>query len=217
MKLIKSLHLKSGEEIELIKISGLVENPKNILIIGVFHGEEPQGYYAVKNYLNNVIKNNSFKNNVYFIPCLNPDGMEKNERKNCNGVDLNRNFPTKNWELSETNSDYFGGKEPASEDETKFVIEIISEIKPDFILTLHSPYAVVNYDGPATDVAEIISKLSDYSVQSDIGYPTPGSFGTYCGVERNIPVITLEYSDTENLNSIFEKSNKVFDWLIKEY
>ncbi len=217
MKLIKSLHLKSGEEIELIKISGLVENSKNILIIGVFHGEEPQGYHAVKNYLNNVIKNNSFKNNVYFIPCLNPDGMEKNERKNSNGVDLNRNFPTKNWELSGIKSDYFGGNKPASEDETKFVLEIIDEIKPDFILTLHSPYAVVNYDGPAKNEAEIISRLTGYQVQSDIGYPTPGSFGTYCGVERNIPIITLEYSDTENLNSIFKKSNKVFDWLIKEY
>ena len=36
-------------------------------------------------------------NTPLFIPCLNPDGMSKNTRTNSNGVDLNRNFPTKNW------------------------------------------------------------------------------------------------------------------------
>ena len=68
------------------------------------------------------------KNDIYFIPCLNPDGMELNIRHNANGVDLNRNFPTKNWQLIDKNDDFFGGKSPASEEETKFVIGIIEEI-----------------------------------------------------------------------------------------
>ena len=216
MKILKSLILCSGKKINLYKID--CQKPsKNILIIGVFHGEESQGYYAIKNYFDNIYRGEDVKNNIYIIPCLNPDGMKSDKRKNINGVDLNRNFPTKNWQLIDKNDDFFGGKSPASEEETKFVIGIIEEIKPDFILTLHAPFAIVNYDGPAKYEAEKISKFTKYPIQSDIGYPTPGSFGTYCGIERNIPTVTLEYSETENLNSIFSKSNKIFDWLIKEY
>ena len=48
---------------------------------------------------------------------------------------------------------------------------------------------------------------------ADLGYPTPGSFGTYCGIERNIPTITLEYDEKEDYKSIYNKSAKVFDFL----
>ena len=213
MELIKDLRLKSGNKVELYKINGTCD--KNILIIGTMHGEEPQGFYAIKNYFFNENINDT-KNNIYIIPCLNPDGMNKNQRKNGNGVDLNRNYPTKNWELTPFDSEYFGGNAPAGEDETKFVINTIEMIKPYLILTLHSPFAIVNYDGNAGVIAQKISEITKYPVQSDIGYPTPGSFGTYCGVERKIPTITLEYDENEELTSIYEKSDRIFNYLMKE-
>ncbi len=37
-----------------------------------------------------------------------------------------------------------------------------------------------------------MAKFNGYRVSDSIGYPTPGSLGTYAGVERNIPIITLE-------------------------
>jgi len=37
-----------------------------------------------------------------------------------------------------------------------------------------------------------MQKYNKYPVKSYIGYPTPGSLGTYAGKERNIPTITLE-------------------------
>ena len=216
MKLKKFISLNSGEKIELFEIKSGSKFSKNILIIGVFHGEEPQGFYAVKDFFFDK-HFYEIKNNVYLIPCLNPDGMKENKRQNGNGTDLNRNFPTNNWQKSDKNSEYYGGEKPSSEDETKFLVEIIEEIKPDFILTLHSPYAVVNYDGPAKIEAEKISELTEYPTQKDIGYPTPGSFGTYCGIERNIPTITLEFDENETLQTINEKASKVFSWLMGEY
>jgi len=71
-------------------------------------------------------------------------------------------------------------------------IELIKQYRPDRIITVHAPLEMINYDGPATEIANIMARYLDYPVTSDIGYPTPGSFGTYTGVERNIPVITLE-------------------------
>ncbi len=183
---------------------------KKLLIIGVFHGDEPQGECFINSYLNKHAENG--KNSIYFIPCLNPS----KKRKNINGVDINRNFPTKNWILSE-NNDYFGGEKPNSEIETKFLVDLINKNKFDAIITIHSPYKVVNYDGPAESLAKIASKFLDYKISNDIGYPTPGSFGTYCGIERNIPTLTIEIDENEDIEKLSCKFEKLFCFLENEY
>ena len=194
MNKIKSIKTGTGNEIELIELSG-ANWAKTVLIIGVFHGDEQDGEFLIRKYLENCTKYEG-KNRILFVPCLNPDGKALKTRTNANGVDLNRNFPAKNWEKS-VKDEYFGGESPGSEIETAFVCEIIEEFSPDAILTLHEPYKVVNFDGPAENLAADISRITGYPVQNDIGYPTPGSFGTYCGIERNIPVITLELPENE--------------------
>ena len=212
MNILKSTKTELGNNIELIGES--CDN--NILIIGVFHGDEPQGKLLIEEYL----KKHS-PNNLLFIPCLNPDGLSKNIRTNSNGVDLNRNFPTKNWGKNEgenatcddCTTAYYGGKSPASEVETQFVINVIEKYSPKLILTIHAPYKVVNYDGPAKEIAEKISKIIGYPAEGSIGYPTPGSFGTYCGVERNVPTITLELDEEVPIETLYKKMFEIFEEL----
>lgn len=199
----KSVITKLKNKIELIGDSG------KTLIIGVFHGDEPQGKFLIEEYL----KHND-TNGLIFIPCLNPDGMQLETRTNSNEVDLNRNFPTKNWELTEKD-EFFGGMSAGSEIETQFLIDTINEFKPDLILTLHAPYKIVNYDGPAKDISEKISEIINYPVEPSIGYPTPGSFGTYAGIERGIPTITLELDEECPVEDLIEPVHKIFDLLKK--
>ena len=179
----------------------------SVLVIGCFHGDEPQGKYLIEEYLK--FKPNT---NLCFIPCLNEYGYEHNVRTNSSGVDLNRNFPTKNWKLSERD-DYYGGKEPASEDETRFVIKTVEQMKPKLILTLHAPYKIVNYDGEAKDTSEKISAIIGYPVEESIGYPTPGSFGTWAGIERKIPTITLELDEEVDVKELKQPVFKIFEML----
>ncbi len=209
MNKIKSIKTCTGNEIELIELSG-ANWAKTVLIIGVFHGDEPDGEFLIRKYLENCTKYEG-KNRILFVPCLNPDGKALKTRTNANGVDLNRNFPAKNWEKS-NKDEYFGGENPGSEIETAFVCEIIEEFSPDAILTLHEPYKVVNFDGPAENLAADISRITGYPVQNDIGYPTPGSFGTYCGIERNIPVITLELPENEEKEVLWRQNKGIFDY-----
>ena len=183
----------------------------SILVIGCFHGDEPQGKYLIEEYLKT-----KPDTNLCFIPCLNEYGLEHNVRTNSNGVDLNRNFPTKNWIKAE-NNDYFGGDYPNSEVETKFLVDLIEKNKFDAIITIHSPYKTVNYDGPAEALANKISEIVGYPTSSDIGYPTPGSFGTYCGVERQIPTITIEIDENEDIEILNKKFHKLFQYLENEY
>lgn len=198
---------KTNNKNELLLLGGSFSN-NPILVVGVVHGDEPQGEDLINRYLA------ANESDMLFIPSLNPDGKQLGRRTNSNGVDINRNFPTKNWELTEKNN-YFGGESPASEIETKFLAEVIEEYKPRLILTLHTPYKIVNYDGPAKEISEKISEIIGYPVEESIGYPTPGSFGTYAGVERNIPTITLEMDEEEAINSLYPKVKKIFEYLEK--
>ena len=64
MNLLKNIILPSNNSVNLYKITGN-NLGKNILIVGVFHGEEPQGFLAINNYFKNF--NKLSKNNVFII------------------------------------------------------------------------------------------------------------------------------------------------------
>lgn len=195
-----------------IQLIGNVNIADSILIIGTVHGDEPQGEFLINEYLK---ENSDFKGNFLFIPALNPDGLKLNIRTNANGIDINRNFPTKNWEKSarqDKNGDinrYFGGESPNSEVETQFVVNVIEKYKPSLIITLHTPFKVVNFDGPAREIADKIGSIFNYPVEESIGYPTPGSFGTWAGVERNIPVLTIEMDEEIPPTDLYQPFKKM--------
>ena len=205
--LLKKDFTKEKNSIELF---GCPDCECNTLVIGVFHGDEPIGKDILEKYLQN--GNNK---NLLIVPCLNPDGMKLNTRQNANKIDLNRNFPTKNWIKTDLGEDYYGGEAPESETETKFIMQIIKEFSPKQIVTIHTPYKIVNFDGgkEAKKLALKIAKVLNYETESDIGYPTPGSFGTYYGKERNIPVITIELDENETLSELYPKFEKIFEEL----
>lgn len=188
---------------------GLFKNEEYvpILVLGCMHGDEPQGKFLIEKYIE------AFPNTkLMFISCLNPDGVANQTRVNSNGVDINRNFPTQNWVLSEKGN-FYGGDAPASEIETKFLIDIIKEFNPKLILTLHAPYKVVNYDGEAEEISQKISKIIGYPVEKSIGYPTPGSFGTWAGIENNIPTITLELDEDIGIEALKKPIFEIFKML----
>jgi len=193
-----------------IEVFGNTINP-SVVVIGVFHGDEPQGDYLIRSYF----KSNP-DTNLLLIPCLNTEGMRKNTRLNGNGVDLNRNFPAKNWVSGEKN-EYYGGESPASEKETKFIISVIEKYSPKAILSLHAPYKIVNYDGgkdgSGRKLAQMISDIIEYPVEENIGYPTPGSFGTWAGTEKDIPTITLELDEEIDVRKLTQPVFQIFEML----
>ena len=149
------INTKNGNEILLLKRSPKDGYEKTVLVTGVFHGDEPDGEYLINRYLS---ERSDTKNRLLFIPCLNPDGLAEKTRTNASGVDLNRNFPAKNWEKS-AKDEYFGGDEANSEAETRFLVDLINKNNFDAIITIHAPYKIINYDGDAYNLAYEISKI----------------------------------------------------------
>ncbi len=195
-----------------------------ILFLGAVHGDELSTVYVLLKFAHYIKDNPAlFKDKCIIIaPLVNPDGFfsKPSERVNANGVDINRNFPTRDWSSEavrqwegkyNSNRRYYPGKKPGSEQETLFQIALIKRFKPQKILSVHSPLGFYDFDGPSSDLdsferwLERISKDTNHPLKK-YGY-FPGSLGNYAGHERDIFTLTLELpsSDTDKGNEYFLK------------
>lgn len=179
------------------------------LIFGAFHGDEPESADLARRFAEYVWSNPAKVNPmaVVVVPEVNPDGLARGTRANANGVDINRNVAVSNWMPRKRRTGTFPGEIPNSEPESRVVMRLIERYRPDVVVSIHSIRSgkeCVNYDGPARDLAEKMSRHCGYPAKASIGYPTPGSFGTYSGKELNIPTITLELPRGADVDKIWE-------------
>lgn len=165
---------------------------KKILILGGVHGDEIEGVQAAHGLLGSFLKNFPYNYQATLVPCLNVDGLHLGQRKNAAQVDLNRNLPTADWSSQFTKESYYPGTQANSEPENQCLVDYIKTYAPHFILSLHSWIPLLNTNGDCKRFAKVVSSHTGYVITDDIGYPTPGSLGTYAGIERNIPTLTYE-------------------------
>lgn len=168
-----------------------------VLILGGIHGDELTSSAIVFKWLQQTNTPLAKEFVWQVVPVLNPDGLlaPRPSRVNGHGVDLNRNFPTPNWQqeaprywIQATASDprRFPGTGPLSEPETRWLKREIERFKPDVIISVHAPFGVLDFDGPAP-VPERFGRLQFNRVGV-----YPGSLGNYGGQLNHIPVITIE-------------------------
>ena len=132
-----------GKSVEGRDIKGYAFGDENsfnkTIIIGAIHGVEPQSKEFCEFYINE-IKDKQFPEDCFLllIPCINPDGIFHKTRVNANEVDLNRNFPSHTWNKIPVigNSAYCPGSEPASEPETKIIVDLIVLIHSIVVLIM---------------------------------------------------------------------------------
>lgn len=200
----------SGTPIELYKKShssgGSSERP--ILFIGGVHGDEPEGVHLAQQLLQWLQENEKTQSqNIrpwLLIPCINPDGYSKKQRTNGAGVDLNRNFPCRDWSPEAKAPRYYPGPSPGSEAEVQALVKLIEDEKPHLIVHFHSWEPCVVYTGePGKKAAEILATGTGYECREDIGYPTPGSLGQYGWIEKQTPVVCIEEQDHIDLNLVW--------------
>lgn len=173
-----------------------------VLLLGGVHGDEPEGVTAAHGILSHFLSNFDYRLKLTLVPMLNADGVILHQRTNGAGVDLNRNLPTKDWTSEARAPRYNPGEKAGSEPENQAITKFIEIEKPQLIISFHSWEPMINVNGDCKGEADIIAKLTGYRVTDDIGYPTPGSLGTYAGQERKIPTITYEIQREMPLNQV---------------
>ena len=169
-----------------------------LLLFAGLHGEEPETTYALSRALRQLPTQSE---DCAIVLAANPDGLLRGTRGNARGVDLNRNFPARNWQphpvmhrsTLEDASDIrlSPGDEPGSERETKALITLIEELKPEQVIALHAPLACID-DANQSPLGLRLADRTGMPLVRDVGYPTPGSFGSW-GADRGLPVITYEF------------------------
>ena len=159
--------------------------------MGGVHGDEPEGVVAARGLLEIFRQNYTLDLNITLIPEFNPEGVLLHNRCNSNKVDLNRNLPTQDWTPVAAKERYNPGPSALSEKENQYLVGFLKNNKIDLIISLHSWEPMLNTNGDIPE-AIIIAELTGYKIEPYIGYPTPGSLGTYAGQENNIPTLTYE-------------------------
>ncbi len=209
-----------GRSIQLYSSSENLDfaNEKPALIVGGVHGDEPEGVFLVERFIEwarSMYQKGHTMKPWIAVPCLNPDGLSKNERVNGSGVDLNRNFPSKDWSSEYKQARYNPGTAPGSEIETQSLIEIIDKYQPHTIIHCHSWKPLVIYTGDsAKDIAKAFAEVSGYPLEADIGYPTPGSLGQYGFFERNTGVVCTEEREGATSDETWTTFGKAFEQIL---
>lgn len=199
-----------GNEIPAFKAD--IKASKFLYLMAGTHGDEVEGVYVLDKLYAWLKEEHSLNDlPIIVIPILNPDGYRAGTRVNSHAVDLNRNCPTENWSADFKKDKYNPGKSPMSEPENAYLDNLFQKFPPAFIISFHSWKRILNFNGDAEDVASYLASYNEYPTAADIGYPTPGSLGTYAPEKYGCPVLTFECPVLEeglSLKDIWEENEQ---------
>lgn len=173
------------------------DRPARVLMIGGLHGDEYSSVSIAFRWMGFLDQDPANAFNWLVVPLANPDGLlrKKSQRQNARGVDLNRNFPSRDWSrlaLEQWVSRYgknprrYPGPHAASEPEVVWLMQQIADFQPDVIISIHAPYNLLDYYGPPT-APDQMGTLVLYQLGV-----FPGSLGGYAGLDLDVPVVTIE-------------------------
>jgi len=217
-----------GRDILAIRIG---HAPRRIGLVGVVHAGE-SGAELMLPVFERLLRDDSAlldAVSIAAIPVVNPDERERLVagvpwylRTNANGVDLNRNFPAA-WETvergyglvsSEPGSATYRGPHPASEPETRAVMDFLREQAPEVVYSFHCLASVcgMSFLGPKCGQADAAYAQScrdlatTYGLGMEPTFPadkllsfgtTSGSLPAWCCAELGIPALDIEMSGLE--------------------
>jgi protein MpaA len=174
-----------------------------IVVVAGMHGDEIEAIHLAHSTMRELFGEASQPilhktGSVIIIPILNPDGFSLARRWTSNGVDLNRNFPSKDWTPVASCERYPPGPHAGSEPETQSLVEFLRKTRPKIVLDIHSYRESVlmpTWSGDHSRVEKLASNFAaevEIEIQRDsLGYPVQGGLHTWCQ-EHGITHFTFE-------------------------
>ncbi len=211
VQILDSCVSRNGQPIIHYDRPSIKKNAERILTFAVTHGDELASGSVARSWANRLSRINP-RNEWRVVPVLNPDGYDKKTRMNAAGVDINRNYPSADWnELAlkwwkikkKSDPRRYPGPSAASEPETQCSMDHIKDFQPDLIISVHTPLGVLDFDGPRLNFPSF-SNLPWISLGT-----YPGSLGRYMWHDQKVPVLTIELKN--NIRKALDKFDRLQD------
>ncbi len=152
---------------------------------------------------------------VFYLAAANPDGIAAKTRHNAANIDLNRNFPSDNFDSGGT-----GGRAPLSEPESIVIHDTVAALDPVALISVHCCVGLIDWDGPGESLASRMATAAGFPADRLGGMK--GSLGSWAGGDLRIPTITVEFDvheavDTaEQLENMEVATGLAMDWAYEE-
>lgn len=139
---------------------------------------------------------------VCILPELNPDGFALGLHTNANGVDLNRNWPSEDWQPDAWHPEtgpVSAGHVPLSEPETQVLHSFLEVVRPSAVMVLHCCGSLVE----ANRQADAVFMARRYAGAAEFDYLNSWSFYDISGEfidamdELGIPAMDIELSRSD--------------------
>lgn len=219
VKVVTPQYLSLGKSVRGRDITAIIygEGAKRVLVFGGIHGDEQNTTVVARSLAVHMNRETLPPNlTIVIMPDVNPDGLMASTRVNANGVDINRNFPSKTWRAEYTEQRRYPGAQPSSEPETRAVLSLLKRYPPHLVVTLHAAMGCVNWDGPGGAFAQILASINGYPLCASLGYETPGSLGLLTGIDWQVPTITIELRP-KNPSALVEENLPALLALLKQF
>ncbi|MDR3021630.1 MAG: hypothetical protein LBU60_03015 [Clostridiales bacterium] len=198
-----------GRELYFVKVGN---GGRNIIIQASIHAREYCTTTIAIKQIEHLINYNLGEYTLYFIPMLNPDGVEmchdsvdfNNLKANANFVDLNTNFDA-HWGQGAQNQQKAGlanyiGKYPHDQPETESIVQFTKKLSPVSTMSYHSrgrelywdffaPYFDMRRD---KEIALVLASYLQYKVVSSQN-SSAGGYKDWCIQQFKIPSFTVEF------------------------
>lgn len=159
----------------------------SVLFLATIHGNEWAGTRLLELLAEHLraMPDDLHGRRAIIVPLANPDGRAHGSRHNRRGVDLNRNFPSPTFTASPGH-----GPSALSEPESRAIHAALLDHRPARVVSIHQPWGVIDFDGPAEALAYAMAARCDLPVQR-VG-ARPGSLGSFAGDTLGLAVVTVE-------------------------
>lgn len=183
------------------------EGARQVLVVGPLDGETPTGVRLVELVADHLDRFPRRLNNttVTLVRDPNPDGRFRRAAGNARGVLIDQNFATRAWRKAPSGGRWLSGRTPDSEPETRALIELLADVRPDRVVVVGTSRRVpeLAYLGPAEAVARRMQREARLPLRRLDPAIEFGSLAAFAG-ERGLSAVLLRVPEEPAEASVWE-------------
>jgi hypothetical protein len=197
--------------------NGVKTRKRKMLLIGNLHGDEVCSPFVLYRMMKKLCQSETLNAmklraayDIYVVPILNQWGSINKKRTNGNGVDINRNFPTKSWDEGGSGTDRYTGPTAGSEFETQIVMGLTNLYVPDLCIDFHN-YASLDWQFYTETATEKILPLTFQSLV-DMSFVFRKDLPEYFGRSFKLYIDRTPSAPVSSITSVYSPGRNIVWW-----